>query len=115
MRVTQNLFFDSIRFHLRRSSRTLLDAQELVATQKRINRISDDPINAPRLLDIKRAKDALKNDPFFMRHPPWQKAFKDMIQMGVRVEQQAFAKHGLNFVIEEYLPRKLKRPDLFLP
>ncbi|MFP4522907.1 MAG: DNA topoisomerase VI, partial [Fibrobacterota bacterium] len=65
--------------------------------------------------DIKRAKDALKNDPFIKHHKKWQKAFKQMIQMGVRVEQQAFAKHGLNFVIEKYLPQKLKNPATFLP
>ena len=35
--------------------------------------------------------------------------------MGVRAEQQALAKHGLNYVIEEYLPRKLKAPEKFLP
>ena len=34
--------------------------------------------------------------------------------MGVRIEQQAFAKHGLNFVLEEYLPKKLKQKQ-FLP
>jgi len=27
--------------------------------------------------------------------------------MGARVEQQAFAKNGLNFVLENYLPDKL--------
>ena len=29
--------------------------------------------------------------------------------MGVRAEQQAFAKHGLNYVIDEYLPREARR------
>jgi DNA topoisomerase-6 subunit A len=66
-------------------------------------------------VDIKRAKDALKNDPFYLHHKPWQKAIDQMLQMGVRAEQQALAKHGLNYVIDEYLPRKLARPDLFLP
>ena len=37
-----------------------------------------------------------------------------MLTMGVRIEQQAFAKHGLNFVLEEYLPIKLKKKQ-FLP
>jgi DNA topoisomerase VI subunit A len=37
-----------------------------------------------------------------------------MLQSGVRAEQQALAKWGLNFVIEEYLPRKLKEKK-FLP
>jgi DNA topoisomerase-6 subunit A len=66
-------------------------------------------------VDIKRAKDALKNDPFVLTHKPWQKAIQDMIKMGVRVEQQAFAKHGYNFVLERYLPEKLANPRLFLP
>jgi DNA topoisomerase-6 subunit A len=66
-------------------------------------------------VDIKRAKDALKNDPFFKAHKPWQKAIDHMLSMGVRAEQQALAKWGLNFVIEEYLPRKLKDRKSFLP
>ena len=64
--------------------------------------------------DIKRAKDALKNDPFIKHHKEWQKALNQMLTMGVRIEQQAFAKHGLNFVLEEYLPEKLKKKS-FLP
>jgi DNA topoisomerase-6 subunit A len=59
-------------------------------------------------VDIKRARDALKNDPFIRHHKDWQDALNQMLKMGVRIEQQAFAKHGLNFVLEEYLPRKLK-------
>jgi DNA topoisomerase-6 subunit A len=35
--------------------------------------------------------------------------------MGVRAEQQALAKWGLNYVIDTYLPEKLKSPDKFLP
>ncbi|MDZ4772411.1 MAG: DNA topoisomerase IV subunit A [Planctomycetota bacterium] len=65
-------------------------------------------------VDIKRAKDALKNDPFFVAHKQWVKAIEQMLQSGVRAEQQALAKWGLNFVIEEYLPRKLKEKK-FLP
>lgn len=64
--------------------------------------------------DIKRAKDALKNDPFVRHHKEWQKALNDMLKLGVRIEQQAFAKHGLNFVLEHYLPEKLKKGE-FLP
>ncbi len=66
-------------------------------------------------VDIKRAKDALKNDPFFKIYPQWQAAINQMIEMGVRVEQQAFAKHGLNYVINNYLPKKLAHPEKFLP
>jgi DNA topoisomerase-6 subunit A len=66
-------------------------------------------------VDVKRARDALKNDPFFKSHKPWQKAMNDLLEMGVRAEQQALAKWGLNYVIDEYLPRKLAHPEQFLP
>jgi len=65
-------------------------------------------------VDIKRAKDALKNDPFIRHHKEWQDTLNQMLKMGVRVEQQAFAKHGLNYVLDTYLPEKLKRGK-FLP
>lgn len=35
--------------------------------------------------------------------------------MGVRAEQQAFAKFDLNHVMDEYLPAKLKHREKFLP
>lgn len=66
-------------------------------------------------VDIKRARDALKNDPFFKSQKGWQKALDQMLRMKVRAEQQALAKWGLNYVIDEYLPRKLKNPGAFLP
>jgi DNA topoisomerase-6 subunit A len=66
-------------------------------------------------VDVKRARDALKNDPFFKSHKPWQKAIEQLLKMGVRAEQQALAKWGLNYVIEEYLPRKLENRESFLP
>ncbi len=65
-------------------------------------------------VDIKRAKDALKNDPFIRHHKRWQEALQLLLQLGVRVEQQAFAKHGLNFVLDTYLPQKIRKGD-FLP
>lgn len=64
--------------------------------------------------DIKRAKDALKNDPFIKHHKEWQQALEQMLKMGVRIEQQAFAKHGLNYVLDTYLPEKIKKAK-FLP
>jgi len=66
-------------------------------------------------VDVKRARDALKNDPFFQSHREWRKAIEDLLAMGVRAEQQALAKWGLNYVIDEYLPRKLANPGQFLP
>ncbi|MHC5054762.1 MAG: DNA topoisomerase IV subunit A [Planctomycetota bacterium] len=75
----------------------------------------DLPTHALKDVDIKRAKDAIKNDPFFQHHKQWRKALEQMIKMGKRVEQQAFAKHGLDFVIKKYLPAKLKAISKFLP
>jgi len=73
------------------------------------------PTHPLKDVDIKRAKDALKNDPFVKHHKSWQAAMNQMLNMGVRVEQQAFAKHGLDFVVNEYLPKKLKDPSNFYP
>ncbi|MEW6776816.1 MAG: DNA topoisomerase IV subunit A [Bdellovibrionota bacterium] len=73
------------------------------------------PTHPLKEVDIKRSKDAIKNDPFFVHHREWSGALEKMMKMGVRVEQQAFAKHGLNFVLEKYLPEKLKHPERFLP
>jgi len=65
--------------------------------------------------DIKRAQDALHRDPFIVAHPAWVAAIKQLLQMGVRAEQQALAKWGLNYVIDEYLPQKLANESSFLP
>jgi DNA topoisomerase-6 subunit A len=73
------------------------------------------PTHPLKEVDVKRAKDALKNDPFFKRHKPWQKALADLLKMGVRAEQQSLARWGLNYVIDEYLPAKLANPGQFLP
>ncbi len=73
------------------------------------------PTHPLKDVDIKRARDALKNDPFILHYAAWQQALEQMIKMGVRAEQQALARHGLNYVIEEYLPRKLADVKAFLP
>ena len=73
------------------------------------------PTHPLKDVDVKRAKDALKNDPFFHLHKSWARAMEMLLKMEVRAEQQALAKWGLNFVIEEYLPRKLANKKSFLP
>ncbi len=73
------------------------------------------PTHPLKDVDVKRAKDALKNDPFFQQHKPWKKAVEMLLKMGVRAEQQALAKWGLNYVIDEYLPAKLANVRAFLP
>jgi len=75
----------------------------------------DLPTHPLQEVDIKRARDALKNDPFFKSQKAWQAALSKLLRMGVRAEQQALAKWGLNYVMEEYLPAKLAHPERFLP
>ncbi len=75
----------------------------------------DLPTHPLKDVDIKRAKDALKNDPFFQSKKRWIAAIEQLLKMGVRAEQQALAKWGLNYVIDEYLPQKLADPGKFLP
>ena len=75
----------------------------------------DLPTHPLKEVDVKRAADALKNDPFFRHHKRWQQAIDKLVKMGVRAEQQALAKHGLNYVIDKYLPQKLKKTESFLP
>jgi DNA topoisomerase-6 subunit A len=75
----------------------------------------DLPTHPLKDVDVKRAKDALKNDPFFKRHKSWQKAIEQLLKMGKRAEQQSLARWGLNYVIDEYLPAKLKQTKRFLP
>jgi len=73
------------------------------------------PTHPLKDVDVKRARDAIKNDPFFQHHKPWVAAMNQLLKMGVRAEQQALAKWGLNYVIDEYLPAKLKHTERFLP
>ena len=73
------------------------------------------PTHPLKDVDIKRAKDAVKNDPFVKHHKEWQKAIQKMVTMKKRAEQQALAKWGLNYVISDYLPNKLKDKKTWLP
>ncbi len=73
------------------------------------------PTHPLKEVDIKRAKDAIKNDPFVQHYKAWQDSIKQLLEMGVRAEQQAFAVHDLNYVIEHYLPEKLAAKKKFLP
>ncbi len=73
------------------------------------------PTHPLKEVDIKRARDALKNDPFVQHYKAWQDAINHLLDMGVRAEQQAFAVHNLNYVMEQYLPDKLAASKKFLP
>ena len=66
-------------------------------------------------VDIKRIDDALKNDPFVKHYKTWQDSLLALKKRGERAEQQAFAVHDLNHVINTYLPEKLANTRAFLP
>ncbi len=73
------------------------------------------PTHPLKDVDLKRIKDGLKNDPFVLANKSWQKCMKDLAKLKKRAEQQALAKHGLNYVMEQYLPDKLENPKTWLP
>ena len=73
------------------------------------------PTHPLKEVDVKKIKDLIKNDPFIIHHKAWQDALQEMAKMKVRAEQQALAKHGLNFVSEKYLPDKMKNRKTWLP
>ena len=73
------------------------------------------PTHPLKEVDIKRLKDGIKNDPFVKQHKEWQKALKQMAKMKVRCEQQSFASHSLNYVLDTYLPEKIKNKKTWLP
>ncbi|MBI2665033.1 DNA topoisomerase IV subunit A [Candidatus Woesearchaeota archaeon] len=73
------------------------------------------PTHPLKEVDVKKIKDLIKNDPFIIHYKSWQKALEQMAKMKVRAEQQALAKWGLNYVIDTYLPEKIKNPKTWLP
>ena len=73
------------------------------------------PTHPLKDVDIKRVKDGIKNDPFVQHYKEWQKELDMLLKMKKRAEQQALAAHGLNFVISDYLPKKLNDPKSWLP
>lgn len=73
------------------------------------------PTHPLKDVDFKKIKDVIKNDPFCKSSKEWQKALEQMAKMKVRVEQQAFASKSLNYVIDTYLPEKLKDNKRWLP
>ncbi|WEL23874.1 DNA topoisomerase IV subunit A [Candidatus Nanohalovita haloferacivicina] len=61
--------------------------------------------------DYKRIHDVMDYE--WMQNDDWQKQFQKMLDMGVRVEQQALASQSLEFVANTYLPEKIEQ-DKFL-
>ncbi len=89
-------------------------ARFLGVTPQDINEY-DLPTHPLKKVDVKRGNDALENDPFVDQHKEWQDAIEMQLDLGKRAEQQALAKHGLNFVMTDYLPQKLEKKETWLP
>ncbi len=67
------------------------------------------PTDKLRELDVARLKQ-LQKDPRYNTEF-WQREIKKMIELGKKAEQQAFAKYGLEYVVKEYLPAKLREVE----
>ncbi|MBT8352242.1 MAG: flagellar hook-associated protein FlgL [Deltaproteobacteria bacterium] len=59
MRITNKMMTDTVSANLFKQANRLLDAQEVVATEKLINRPSDDPIAMGKILDYRKAISSL--------------------------------------------------------
>lgn len=73
------------------------------------------PTHPLKEVDVKKIKDLVENDPFIKDHKEWQQALQKMTKTKQRVEQQAFAAHGLNYVMNTYLPQKVRDSNTWLP
>lgn len=56
--------------------------------------------------DVERARQMLAY-PWFQKKE-WQREIKEMIGSGMKFELEALSRHGISFITEEYLPRKLR-------
>ena len=57
-------------------------------------------------IDIKRCKDLLRDPRYQSKF--WQEELKTFLRIKRKAEQQAFSRYGLTYVVDEYLPAKLK-------
>ena len=67
------------------------------------------PTDKLRDLDVARLKQLAKDPRYNTEF--WQFEIRKMLEIGKKAEQQAFAKYGLAYVVNEYLPAKLKEAE----
>ncbi len=67
------------------------------------------PTDKLRELDINRLKQLAKDPRYNTEF--WQSEIKRMLEIGKKAEQQAFAKYGLAYVVDEYMPAKIKEAE----
>jgi DNA topoisomerase-6 subunit A len=67
-------------------------------------KLPTDPLDE---VDIKRLYE-LQRDPRYQNDPLWQREIKMFLKIKRKAEQEAFSRYGLTYIVDEYLPRKLK-------
>jgi DNA topoisomerase-6 subunit A len=50
----------------------------------------------------------LQKDPRYQNDPLWQREIKLFLKIRRKAEQEAFSRYGLTYIVDEYLPTKLK-------
>jgi flagellar hook-associated protein 3 FlgL len=53
MRVTNEMIYNSVNRQIQNNTKRLLDAQEVMSSQKKINRVSDDPLSSLRIFELR--------------------------------------------------------------
>jgi len=67
-------------------------------------KLPTDPLDE---VDIKRLYE-LQRDPRYQNDPLWQREIKLFLKNKRKAEQEAFSRYGLTYIVDEYLPTKLK-------
>lgn len=67
-------------------------------------KLPTDPLDE---VDVKRLYE-LQKDPRYQNDPLWQKEIKLFLKIRRKAEQEAFSRYGLTYIVDEYLPTKLK-------
>jgi DNA topoisomerase-6 subunit A len=67
-------------------------------------KLPTDPLDE---VDIKRLYE-LQRDPRYKEDPLWQREIKMFLKIRRKAEQEAFSRYGLTYIVDEYLPTKLK-------
>lgn len=67
-------------------------------------KLPSDPLDE---VDIKRLHE-LQKDPRYQEDPLWQKEIKTFLKIKRKAELEAYARYGLTYIVDKYLPTKLK-------
>jgi len=67
-------------------------------------KLPSDPLDE---VDIKRLHE-LQKDPRYQEDPLWQKEIKIFLKIKRKAELEAYARYGLTYIVDKYLPTKLK-------